>query len=80
MLLPVSGTGAISALIPSMNNPLKTFDPVTFPIAISPLPWIADMTLTISSGVEVPIATTVRPTMNSEIWNLRARAAEPSVR
>ena len=80
MLSEVRGTGRIRVVIPKMSRPLNRFDPVTLPIAISPLPCRAEITLTTNSGVEVPMATIVSPTINSEMLNRRANAAEPSVR
>ena len=58
-----------------MTRVLKRFEPVTLPIAIEELPLIADIILTVSSGIEVPTAITVRPMINS---GTRKRAAIPT--
>ena len=54
--------GESSAVRARMTPMLKIFDPTTFPTARSPRPASAAFTLTITSGILVPIATTVRPT------------------
>jgi hypothetical protein len=46
-------------------------------IALSPLS--AEMKLTVSSGIDVPTATIVRPTINSGTRKRAANATEPSV-
>jgi hypothetical protein len=46
---------------------------------MSELPFIADDTLTVSSGVEVPKATMVRPITMDGILNRLAMEAAPSV-
>ena len=46
-----------------MTNVLNRLEPVTLPIDIAPLPSAADKTLTVSSGIDVPTATTVSPTI-----------------
>ena len=51
-----------------------------FPIAMSALPFKAEEMLTVSSGVEVPKATTVRPMTMGEIRNHIATEAAPSVK
>ncbi len=48
-------------------------------MAMSLLPLTADMTLTDSSGIDVPTATTVSPTINSGMPRRSARATAPSV-
>ena len=49
------------ALIPNTSEILAILDPITFPIAISLVPFNAALTLTRSSGADVPKATTVKP-------------------
>ena len=51
--------------VPSTANMLNIFEPTTLPIAMSPWPPIAEIKLTASSGIDVPTAITVRPTINS---------------
>lgn len=68
------------AQTPRMRKTLKMFDPTILPMATSLLPAAAESTETTSSGVEVPTATMVSPTMNSGTRKRWARAAEPSVR
>lgn len=74
------GSGRTRAHSPRMTNTLKMLEPTTLPIATSLWPPMADSTLTTSSGVEVPMATIVRPITNSETRKRWASAAEPSVR
>src|SRR5690554_3636888 len=50
---------------------------MTLPSAISECPLSAAITLTTSSGAEVPKATTVSPITNSEMPYLRAREEDP---
>ena len=71
--------GRIMAVTPMMTSMLKRLDPTTLPIASPADPLMADMTEMTSSGADVPKATTVSPTMRSEMPNRRAMAAEPSV-
>ncbi len=71
--------GRISDTMPIIAHILNILLPTTLPIAISPEPFIADMTLIASSGADVPNATTVRPTTSSEIPMRRAMAPDPSV-
>ena len=71
----VKTIGRIIAQIPRIIRVLKIFEPVTLPIAISLLPLMADKVLTVSSGIDVPTAITVRPTINS---GTRKRAAIPT--
>ena len=73
-------SGAISAVTPKIINVLKIFEPTTFPIAISALPWIAESMLTTISGAEVPIPTMVTPIMNSLRPNFLAMLDAPSTR
>ena len=73
-------TGLITVDNPKINNRLHTLLPITFPIAISERPCIADVTLTNSSGIDVPIETIVNPIKISGIWNFFAILLEPSTR
>ena len=79
MLLFVKMIGEAKAHTPKIKRMLKMFEPMTLPMAMSPLPASADMKLTVSSGIEVPTATIVRPTINSGIRSFCATATEPSV-
>ena len=79
MLLRERARGRIRAQTPRMTKTLKRLDPTTLPTAMSDCPPRADSTETTSSGVEVPMATTVSPTMNSGTRNRCASAAAPSV-
>lgn len=63
-----------------MRRMLAIFEPTIFPRAISLLPFILARTLTVSSGMEVPKATTVRPMTRLEIPNFFALDAEPETR
>ena len=54
--------------------------PTTFPSARSASPFIADITLTASSGALVPKATTVSPTTSGEMPIAEARLAAPLTR
>ena len=53
--------------------------PTTLPIANSGLFSIDEITETTNSGIEVPIATTVRPIISSETPHRRARSLAPLV-
>ena len=53
--------GATSAEQPTMSSVFSVFDPTTLPTARSGVPFRADTILTHSSGIEVPIATMVKP-------------------
>jgi hypothetical protein len=55
-------SGSINALRPSTNSRLTTLVPAILPTASAPLPSTAATTPTASSGMLVPIDTTVRPT------------------
>ena len=80
MLPEVRATGAMRAQMPRMTKTLKRFEPTTLPTAMSLLCAMAERTETVSSGVEVPTAMTVRPTTNSGMRRRCATAAAPSVR
>ena len=71
--------GATMAATPTMSNVLKILLPTTLPTARSGVPLMADIRLTKNSGIDVPMATTVRPIT---IWGMPMRSAnatEPSV-
>ena len=53
---------------------------MTFPKAASPLPSMAEIKLTINSGIEVPKATTVSPIAKLDILNFLAMEEEPLTR
>ena len=55
----------------------EIFEPIIFPKATSPEPLIAAKRLTISSGIEVPNATTVRPITSVETPNFLANDDDP---
>ena len=60
------------------NNKFAILLPTTFPIEISAFPLIAAFMLTAASGIEVPIATTVRPITICGILKRLAMLDEPS--
>ena len=64
--------GLISAATPITTNRLNILDPITFPAAISALPFKAEVILTASSGADVPIETIVSPMIIVGIPNLFA--------
>ncbi len=55
--------GASSALAPTTASRLNRFEPITLPKAMSFAPCTLALTLTASSGADVPKATMVSPTM-----------------
>lgn len=59
---------------------LAVFDPMTFPRAMSLLPRILARRLTVSSGSDVPNATTVKPMTRLETPKRLAIEAEPETR
>ena len=61
----------ISKTVPRINPTFPIFEPITFPTAILEKPSKADFMLTISSGAEVAMETTVNPIIILEIFNLR---------
>ena len=77
-LLPEMKTGLIMAVTPRISSTLNMLDPTMLPIEMSALPFRAPTVLTASSGIDVPIPTTVRPIRNSLRPALRAMAEEPS--
>ena len=80
MLLLVITRGEIRAVTPNIIAVLKMLEPTMLPIAISALPWKADMKLTTISGAEVPMPTMVTPIMNSLSPNRFAMLEAPSTR
>ena len=70
--------GLISAVIPRIIRTLNMLEPTMLPIAISDLPWNAEMKLTTISGAEVPIPTIVRPITNSLRPVFLAMLVDPS--
>ena len=76
----VTTMGAKKAVQPTIINVLNILLPTTLPIAISALPFSAEDIDTVSSGAEVPNATTVRPMTKSETLSLFANDEAPSVR
>lgn len=52
------------------------FEPITFPTAIFENPCNAAFTLTMSSGAEVAIDTTVNPIMILEIFNFKEKPTD----
>ena len=61
------GKGQIAAVTPRIRNTLAILEPMTLPIAMSPLSLSAEDTETNNSGALVPIPTTVRPMMKFDI-------------
>ena len=72
--------GRTNTVHPIIISVLKRLLPTTFPRAMSPLPFIADIALTANSGAEVPNATMVSPITSSETFILFAMEEAPSVR
>ena len=58
--------GLMVAESPSTQKMLKTLEPITFPMAKSVFPFRTATTAVANSGNEVPIATIVNPTNDSE--------------
>jgi len=75
-------TGMIprTLVIQRMSRILAVFDPTTFPRAMSLLPRILASRLTVSSGSDVPNATTVKPMTRLETPKRLAIEAEPETR
>ena len=73
-------SGHTTADRPATTSRLKMFEPTTLPTAISLAPWIAAVTLTASSGADVPKATMVRPTSKGDTPSRRASADEMCIR
>lgn len=63
-----------------MSATFAVFDPTTFPTARSPRSALEASTLTSSSGIEVPKATTVRPTTIALTPSSRASREAPRTR
>ena len=70
--------GVMAAVMPRISPIFAMFDPMTLPSAIPSLPFIDDVTLTSSSGADVPNATIVIPMTIGDMLNLRAMAIPPS--
>ena len=79
MLVLVKIIGENNAHTPKMRKVLKMFEPTTLPMAMSVWPPIAEITLIVNSGIDVPTATTVSPTINCGTRSRSANATEPSV-
>jgi len=71
-------SGAISAATPKIRRELDIFEPIILPRAMPVLPLMLAITLTTSSGAEVPKATTVKPIKKAETPNRLAIDDEPS--
>lgn len=63
---------------PNMTNIFIIEEPTTFPIAISGFPRRAAITDVTISGALVPIATIVRPMIDSDTIKVRAMSTAPS--
>ena len=72
--------GATNAVIPTMAIVLKMFEPTMLPTARSDVPLMADISDTKNSGIDVPIATTVKPITICGMFIRCAKAVAPSVR
>ncbi len=72
-----TGSGSIKAVTPKIKPMLAMLDPITLPSAISELPCMAALRLTINSGAEVPKAITVIPITKGDIFNRSARLTPP---
>ncbi len=68
--------GTMAADNPKMKRILKILLPIMFPMAMSAVPLKAEKTLTVSSGIEVPKATTVKPITKDGIPITLAKEAE----
>ncbi len=71
--------GRIRAAIPRIRAMFATFEPTTLPIAMSPLCRTEATTPTSSSGIEVPMATTVSPMTSALTPRLRASRDAPRI-
>lgn len=80
MVCSATGIGKIITVRAKTRAMFAMFDPITLPSAISGCPVIAESRLTISSGAEVPKATTVSPITRGEILNRPAIAELPLTR
>lgn len=72
--------GLTSAVAPTIISVLKIFDPTTLPTASGAAPLTAEIIEMANSGADVPNATTVSPTMRSDMPIRRATSEAPSVR
>jgi hypothetical protein len=71
-VLRCTTSGYIIPATPRIKSKLKLLLPITFPKAASVFPFTAEMTLTTSSGAEVPKETTVNPIARFDIPNFLA--------
>ncbi len=71
--------GATIAATPTMSNTLKMLLPTMFPMARSGVPFMADTMETKNSGIDVPIATIVRPMTICGIPSFVAKPTAPFV-
>ena len=69
--------GVIMLATPTMERLLKMLLPSSVPTPTSWCPRMRDMIAVASSGVDVPIATSVAPMTNSLSPNCRATSAAP---
>ena len=76
----VTTKGKIIEDIPRITKILIILLPRTLPRAIWVFPWMLAKIFTISSGAEVPKATTVNPIIKSETLSFFAIAEAPSTR
>lgn len=74
------GSGAMKAEAPSMTKIFIIFDPTTFPMAISGFHLLAATIEVTSSGILVPIATTVNHIIACDNQKYFAIFTEPSTR
>ena len=79
MLVLVKSMGENTAHTPRIAKMLNVLEPTILPIAMALSPLRAEIKLTVSSGIDVPTATIVRPTINSGTRKRAAKATEPSV-
>ena len=71
-------TFVITAVIPRIIKIFKMLLPTTFPMVIPALSFSAAVMLTAASGILVPIATMVSPTINCGTPSFLAMLAAPS--
>lgn len=71
-MLSVRKSRLSSQGMPRPKRISKTLEPIALVIAMSPRPWRETMMEDKLSGTEVPIASTVRATMDSGIWRISA--------
>ena len=76
----VTVIGATIAVRPVMSSTLNVLEPTTLPTAMPGLCLSAETSDTKNSGIDVPMATTVRPMTNCDMPVREAMPAAPSVR